>query len=208
MLTPEQEQKQKQSFTPGDQEQRPVLIIGLGNPGSEYAGNRHNVGFQCLDHLAQAHGLRFTRRESRAYVAEGEIAGRRVLLAKPRTYMNLSGKAVKALLSRYGLTPHDLLVIHDDLDLPLGRIRLRPQGGSGGHRGMRSIIEHLGTQDFPRLRVGIGRPPGSMDPADYVLSDFTPPEQEVMAEVYPQVREAIECLLREGIEVAMTRFNK
>jgi PTH1 family peptidyl-tRNA hydrolase len=183
------------------------LIVGLGNPGPEYVGHRHNVGFQCLDRLAETHGLGFMRLESRARLAQGAIQGVRVLLAKPLTYMNLSGQAVGPLVRRYGILLSALLVIYDDMDLPLGTIRLRPRGGAGGHKGMRSIIEALGGQEFPRLRVGIGRPPGGEDAVDYVLSDFTLEEWAVIEGVYEKVLGAVECWLREGIVEAMGRYN-
>jgi PTH1 family peptidyl-tRNA hydrolase len=190
------------------------LIVGLGNPGRKYARNRHNVGFQCLDRLAQAHGLSFGSRvmsrlkgrRGKASLASGKIADVRVVLAKPLTYMNLSGQAVKQLASFYRLFLEDILVIYDDLDLPLGTIRLRPEGGSGGHRGIRSIIEALGSQSFPRLRVGIGRPPGN-DAVSYVLSDFTGDEQIMLENVYERVAAAVELFLREGIEMAMNAYN-
>ena len=183
------------------------VVVGLGNPGHKYAGNRHNVGFQCLDRLAAAWGLSFSRRKHKALLAEGEIAGRKVILAKPQTFMNLSGQAVERLVRFYRLPPENILVIYDDLDLPLGKIRLRPKGGAGGHKGMKSIIEHLGTQDFPRLRVGIGRPAHG-DPVDYVLSDFTLDQRIVMEEVYGRVIAAVELWLTEGIEAAMNRYNQ
>jgi len=182
------------------------LIVGLGNPGRKYAHNRHNVGFQCLDRLAQAHGLSFTQRRAKASLALGKIADVRVVLARPLTYMNLSGQAVRPLVSFYKLSLEDILVIHDDLDLPLGTTRLRPEGGSGGHKGMRSIIEALGSQAFPRLRVGIGRPPGN-DAVSYVLSDFTADEQITLESVYERVVAAVELFLREGIEAAMNAYN-
>ena len=184
------------------------LIVGLGNPGPRYANNRHNVGFQCLDRLAQAHGLAFQRRENKALLARGQIAGVEVILAKPQTYVNLSGQAVERLARSYQVPLEDILVIYDDMDLPLGRIRLRPGGGAGGHKGVRSIIEHLGSRDFPRLRVGIGRPPGRMDPVDYVLGDFTPEERPVIEEAYEGAIAAVECWLREGIVAAMNRYNR
>ena len=183
------------------------LIVGLGNPGPRYANNRHNVGFQCLDRLAQAHGLTFQRRENKALLARGQIAGVEVILAKPQTYVNLSGQAVERLARSYRVPLEDILVIYDDMDLPLGRIRLRPGGGAGGHKGVRSIIEHLGSRDFPRLRVGIGRPPGRMDPVDYVLGDFTPEERLVIEKAYERAIAAVECWLREGIVEAMNRYN-
>jgi PTH1 family peptidyl-tRNA hydrolase len=186
---------------------RLTLIVGLGNPGREHVGNRHNAGFQCIDHLAEAHGMSFTRRQARARVAQGEIGGRRVLLVKPQTFMNVSGEAVGQLARFYKIAPADVLVLYDDLDLPLGTIRLRPDGGSGGHRGMRSIIQHLGTEDFPRLRLGIGRPPGQMDPVDYVLSDFTADERAEMELAFEQAITAVVCFLDEGIDAAMNAFN-
>ncbi len=198
------------------------LIVGLGNPGRKYARNRHNVGFRCLDRLAQAHGLSFGSgvlslrrpepvkgskgRRAKASLALGKIADVGVVLAKPLTYMNLSGQAVGQLASFYKLSLEDILVIYDDLDLPLGTIRLRPEGGSGGHKGMRSIIEALGSQAFPRLRVGIGRPPGN-DAISYVLSDFTADEQIMLESVYKRVVAAVELFLREGVEAAMNAYN-
>ena len=182
------------------------LIVGLGNPGRKYAHHRHNVGFQCLDRLAKAHDLSFNRRRAKASLASGKIANVGVVLAKPLTYMNLSGQAVRQLVSFYKLPLEDVLVICDDLDLPLGTIRLRPEGGSGGHKGMRSIIEALGSQAFPRLRVGIGRPPGD-DAVSYVLNDFTADEQITLESVYEKVVAAVELFLREGIEAAMNEYN-
>lgn len=183
------------------------LIVGLGNPGREYARNRHNVGYQIVSLLAKAHGLRFDKRRGKARLALGSIGEQAVILARPRTFMNESGKAVARLVTFYQIEPADLLVILDDLDLPIGRIRLRPAGGSGGHKGLASIIERLGRSDFPRLRVGIGRPPGKMDPADYVLEDFSEEQEEVMVEVRERAAAAVECWLKEGIEAAMNRFN-
>jgi PTH1 family peptidyl-tRNA hydrolase len=182
------------------------LIVGLGNPGRKYASNRHNVGFQCLDRLAEAWDLSFSRRKHKALLAQGEIAGLEVILAKPQTFMNLSGEAVERLAHFYQVTPENILVIYDDLDLPVGKIRLRPEGGSGGHKGTKSIIEHLGTNGFCRLRVGIGRPPHG-DPVDYVLGDFTPDERIAIDEARERVVFAVELWLAEGIVVAMNRYN-
>lgn len=183
------------------------LIIGLGNPGREHAANRHNVGFQCLDRLAKAHGLAFNRIQSQAAVAIGDIAGQRVCLAKPRTWMNASGLAVASLQRFYKVPLSDLIVVYDDLDLPQGKLRLRPDGGHGGHNGMRSIIEQLGSTAFPRLRIGIGRPPGHMDPVDYVLQDFSADEEAYMEEVRERAVRALECWLQDGIVAAMNRYN-
>ncbi len=184
-----------------------LLIVGLGNPGKEHENNRHNVGFHCLDRLAEAHGLSFDRRRHKAKVASGEIAGRKVVLLKPQTFVNCSGEAVSAAASFYRVPAENILAIYDDLDLPQGTIRLRPRGGSGGHNGVKSLIEQLGTAEFPRLRVGIGRPPGRMEPRDYVLQDFTAAEREVMEEVYGRVVEAVETFICHGISEAMNRFN-
>ncbi|GAG57454.1 unnamed protein product [marine sediment metagenome] len=190
------------------------LIVGLGNPGKAYARNRHNVGFHCLNYFAKLHSIRFDRRQCQARIGTGELGGEKLLLAKPRTFVNLSGKAVGCLLSKHNVPLSDLLVIHDDLDLPLGRIRLRPGGGSGGHKGMKSIISVLKSEDFPRIRVGIGRPQveglsntGEDVIVSYVLSDFTPQEEELIKPVIASVAEAIDCFLNQGMEVAMSRFN-
>jgi len=159
------------------------LIVGLGNPGPRYTHNRHNIGFQIVNALALAHRLSFTRVEHRAQTAHGTIAARRVILAKPQTWMNESGKAVVPLSHFYKIDPARMLVVYDDLDIPLGDLRYRPEGSSGGHKGVQSIMQLLGTQALPRLRVGIGRPPGQMDPAAYVLQDFSATETHVVWEV-------------------------
>ena len=182
------------------------LIVGLGNPGARYARNRHNVGFRCVRRLAAAHGLTFRRRKQ-ARVASGTILGYRVLLAMPQTFMNESGRAVAPLVRFHNLPLDRLLVVYDDLDLPLGTLRLRPKGGSGGHRGMRSIIQHLGSQEFPRLRIGIGRPPEGVDPADYVLRNFSSEEERVIEDVLERAVAAVEMWLTEGIEKAMAWYN-
>jgi len=184
------------------------LIVGLGNPGPKYAANRHNVGFHCLDWLAAAHDLTFDRRQKKAHVALDSIHGRRVVLAKPQTFMNESGRAAVPLARFYKAPPERMLVVYDDLDLPLGALRLRPEGSSGGHKGMRSIIEQLGGRDFPRLRIGIGRPPGRMDPAAYVLQDFSAQERPLLEETLERAVAAIETWLMEGIETAMNRYNQ
>jgi PTH1 family peptidyl-tRNA hydrolase len=184
------------------------LIVGLGNPGRRYVHNRHNVGFQCVDQLARTHNLTFTKRQSRGWLAFGEIDERAIILLKPRTFMNESGRSVAPVSRFYHVPATRLMVIYDELDLELGSVRLRPKGGSGGHKGMRSVIAQLGSQDFPRVRIGIGRPPGRMDPADYVLQSFREDERPVIEEIYDWVVSAVECWLREGIEITMTRFNR
>ncbi|MDY6846185.1 MAG: aminoacyl-tRNA hydrolase [Chloroflexota bacterium] len=188
-------------------ENKPYLIVGLGNPGPRYHHNRHNVGFMVLDSLADTANIPIRRVEFRALLGKGEYAEERVILAKPQTFMNNSGQAVGALVRFYKIPIERLLVVHDDLDLPYGTLRLRPSGGAGGQRGMGSIITKLNTQDFARLRVGIGRPPGRMDPSDYVLHDFDPPEEEILPEVLASAVDAIRMFLKEGIERAMRDFN-
>jgi len=184
-----------------------VLIVGLGNPGRRYAGNRHNMGFQVLDRLAPAHGQAFGRSQGLALIAPGQIADRPAILAKPQPYMNESGRAVAALVRFYRIDMPNLLVVYDDLDLPFGTLRLRPEGSAGGHHGMESIIAALGRQDFPRLRIGIGRPPGRMDPVEYVLQDFDREQQEFLPELYDRAVKAIESFLSEGIVLTMSRHN-
>ncbi len=188
------------------------MVVGLGNPGPEYARHRHNVGFQVVDLFAQRHGLSFDRVQKRARVALGPVAladgwHGRVLLVKPLTFMNASGEAVGALAKFYKMALADILVVFDDLDLPVGKLRLRPEGGSSGQKGVKSIIQHLGGEAFPRLRIGIGRPPGQMDPADYVLQPFSPAQEEEMALVRLRAVDAIETWLSQGIVAAMNRFN-
>lgn len=183
------------------------LIVGLGNPGKKYTRNRHNIGFQVIDLLAQRHRLPFDKKQLNAEVASGTIGAERVLLAKPQSYMNESGRPVQGLASFYKI-PHDqIIIVVDDLDLPAGQLRLRPEGGSGGQRGMKSIMESLGTDKVARLRIGIGRPPGRMDPAAYVLQDFSTEEETEMAIVRQEAADALELWMVEGITTAMNQFN-
>jgi len=182
------------------------IVVGLGNPGPEHTGNRHNVGFQIAERVARRMDAARGRAMFKAYAVSGSLAGARVLVARPLTFMNLSGQAVGPLLRWYHASTSELLVICDDLDLPLGKIRLRPHGGSGGHKGMLSIIETLGTQDFARLRIGIGRPAHG-DPQDYVLNDFTQDELIGMLNAYDRAVEAVESFVLDGIAAAMNKFN-
>jgi PTH1 family peptidyl-tRNA hydrolase len=189
------------------------LVVGLGNPGKTYAHNRHNVGFRCLNYFARLHSIRIDHRQCRARVGIGKVRGEKLLLAKPGTFVNLSGDPVACLLHKHNIPSSDLLVIYDDLDLPLGKIRLRQSGGSGGHKGMNSIISALGSEDFPRIRVGIGRPQieeQSMSEdaiVNYVLSDFSPQEEAIIKPLIAKVAEAIDCFLSQGIVAAMSKFN-
>ena len=184
------------------------MIVGLGNPGSRYAKNRHNIGFQIVDALAEKHGLDFGKRQFKAQIAAGRVGCERVLLVKPQTYMNLSGEAVQPLAGYYKIAPEDMMVVYDDMDLPAGVIRLRPFGGAGGHNGMKSIIQRLGSNRFPRLRVGIGRPDGRMDAAAYVLQNFGDDEAERIARARELAVRALETWLESGLDAAMNAFNR
>lgn len=183
------------------------LLVGLGNPGRSYKRHRHNIGFMCLDQLAREHGIRFARVRHRALVTVGRIKGEQVLLAKPQTFMNESGASVANLVRYYRVPLEQVLVIYDDLDLPLGALRFRAEGGSGGHKGVQSIIEQLGSQAFPRLRLGIGRPPGRQEPADYVLQPFASQEKELLGPVLARAVAGVETYLGEGISLAMSKHN-
>jgi PTH1 family peptidyl-tRNA hydrolase len=183
------------------------LVAGLGNRGRAFRENRHNSGFMVVDRIAHRWGMDFTKTQNNALIAEGRTSGGKVLLIKPQMMMNLSGRSVAPLIRYYRVPLEQLVVVYDDLDLPLGSLRLRPFGGTGGHRGMESIVQELGSDQFPRLRIGIGRPPGRMDPAAYVLQDFSTSEAELFADIAEQAADCISVLLSEGIEAAMTRFN-
>ena len=185
-----------------------TLLIGLGNPGREYARNRHNMGFMLVDYLVGRLHARGMRLQSKALVCPARYEGRQVLLAKPQTYMNLSGHSVQGLAHFYKLPLERLLVAHDDLDLPFGALRLRPGGGPGGQKGVASTIERLGSAGFARLRIGIGRPPGRMDPANYVLQDFGADQQDELAEIIERAADAALFFVTDGIEAAMNRFNR
>lgn len=183
------------------------LIVGLGNPGRKYSGTRHNIGFHTVEEIAATYNLKFDTKKSNAEIAEGIIVGKRVLLVKPQTFMNLSGQSVRGLADFYKVSIENIIVIHDDIDIDLGVLRLRPKGGAGGHNGIRSIIDHLGGQNFARIRFGVGRPPGKMDPAAFVLRPFTEPERLLVLETMRRATHAIEIWLTEGIEMAMNKQN-
>ena len=189
------------------------LIIGLGNPGRTYTRNRHNAGFMCLNYFARLHSVRFDRRQCRAKVGIGEMGSEQLLLAKPQTFMNLSGRSVACLVNKHGIPLSNLLIIYDDMDLPSGKIRLRKSGSSGGHKGMNSIISTLGSEMFSRIRVGIGRPEAgeqSMSEdavVDYVLSNFSRQEEAIIKPAITKVSEAIDFFITKGIEAAMDKFN-
>lgn len=182
------------------------LVVGLGNPGRRHATNRHNLGFMVVDRLAARHSIELKRVQSKAIVGSGRIDGRAVVLAKPQTFMNLSGISVGSLASYYRIPPAALLVIYDELDIPFGMIRLREKGSAGGHNGMRSLIQQLGSE-FPRLRLGIGRPPGRMDPAAFVLQDFGRDELPTVEEMLDTAVDAVDSFIRHGIDLTMSRYN-
>ncbi len=189
------------------------LIVGLGNPGFLYARHRHNVGFMCVGQLAREQRITFDRKQAAARTGLGTVAGHKVVVARPQTYMNASGESVSTLLKKLNLKPEDLIVIHDDLDLPVGKIRLRLGGGSGGHKGIESIISRIGTREFHRIRIGIGRPESDEGAAkeeaviSYVLSDFTGEEKKIIEKALPEACGAIVFLLKEGITAAMNKYN-
>ena len=183
------------------------LLIGLGNPGREYKDTRHNIGFMLIDQLAERIGARGMKVQSKAIITSGLYEERKLILAKPQTYMNLSGQSVQGLLHFYKIPLENLLVAHDDLDIPYGTIRSRPTGGPGGQRGMANTIELLGTKNFPRLRLGIGRPPGRMDPKDYVLQDFSKDELKLMPDILSRASDAALEFVMRGLNAAMNKYN-
>jgi peptidyl-tRNA hydrolase, PTH1 family len=183
------------------------LLIGLGNPGREYRDSRHNVGFMLIDRIAIRLNARGMKVQSKAIVTTALYEDRKLILAKPQTYMNLSGQSIPGLIHFYKLPLTNVLVAHDDLDIPFGTIRIRPGGGPGGQRGMASTIEQLGTKDFPRLRIGIGRPPGRMDPSAYVLQDFTREEMKILSEIIDHAADAALEFVLNGLDKAMNKYN-
>ena len=183
------------------------IFVGLGNPTAEYAATKHNVGFMLADRLADKLGASTWRERFNALVAETFLDGEKILLIKPQTFMNLSGEAVAPLMNFYKLDAADLTVAHDDMDLPLGMIRLRPKGSGGGHRGVASIIQHIGSQNFPRVRIGVGRPPANWTVNHHVLSPFTAEDADKISAALDELVPAVICIFREGIDNAMNKFN-
>jgi PTH1 family peptidyl-tRNA hydrolase len=183
------------------------IIVGLGNPGRGFRETRHNIGFMLVNRLAERLGIEFSRMQSKSLVTKGDYRGHRLILAKPMTYMNLSGQAVSSLVRFYKIKIWNLLVVYDDVDLPFSTLRLRPGGGAGGHKGMQSIIQQLGTPDFPRLRLGIGRPPGKKNAASYVLNDFSADENEFLPVILDRGVEAALTYVIDGIDTAMNNYN-
>ena len=183
------------------------LIIGLGNPGREYRDNRHNFGFMLIDRLMIRLNARGMKLQSKAIVTDALYNEHKLILAKPQTYMNLSGQSAQGLIHFYKLELSNVLIAHDDLDLPFGAIRMRPTGGPGGQKGLASTIEQLGTKDIPRLRLGIGRPPGKMDPAAYVLQDFSKDEMKELSSILDRAADAVLTFVTDGLDKAMNKYN-
>ena len=190
-------------------EEHMYIIAGLGNPTMQYEGTRHNAGFDVIDALADKYNISVDGRKNRAYIGKGIIEGQKVLLVKPQTYMNLSGESIGGLVDYFKIDEEqDLIVIYDDISLPPGQIRIRKKGSAGGHNGIKNIIAHLGTQVFPRIKVGVGEKPKKYDLADYVLSHFTKAEREEMEEGYQKAIQAVEKILAGEMEAAMDEFNR
>ncbi|WP_395728543.1 aminoacyl-tRNA hydrolase [Nakamurella sp.] len=185
----------------------PFLVVGLGNPGKQYAGNRHNVGAMVADVLAGRLGSGFKSHKAGAEIVEGRFGARRVIVAKPRSYMNLSGGATSALAKFFSVEPAQVIAVHDELDLPPATIRVKRGGGEGGHNGLRSISSSLGTKDYLRVRIGIGRPPGRMDPADYVLRDFSATERRDLPIDLENAADAVELLIEHGLEATQNQLH-
>ena len=183
------------------------LLIGLGNPGREYQNNRHNFGFMLMDRIAVRINARGLKVQSKAIVTSGMYQDRKLILAKPQTYMNLSGQSIQGLVNFYKLPVENMLVAYDDLDIPFGTIRMRPGGGAGGQKGFASAIEKLGTKDVARLRLGIGRPPGRMDPAAYVLQNFSRDETKILSEILDRAADAALEFALNGLDKAMNKYN-
>ena len=184
-----------------------LLVVGLGNPGEEYAKTRHNVGAEVVEILARRHGGKLRKQKERSLTDEVNVGGKRVALAIPLTYMNLSGEAVAPLVRRHGVEPGQLVVVQDEMDFELGRLQVKNGGGLAGHNGLKSIVAHLHTQDFVRIRIGIGKPPGSRQGADHVLRRFSKAERQEIDVVLEEAADAVEMILAEGVEVAMNRVN-
>ena len=183
------------------------IIVGLGNPGREYRETRHNIGFMLIDRLAARLDGSLRRVQSKAIIGSVTKNDNKIILAKPQTFMNLSGQAVQGLVRFYKIPLENLIIAHDDLDLPFGTLRIRPGGGAGGQKGIKSTIQHLGTQDFPRLRLGIGRPPGRMDAAAYVLQDFAKGDEQILSETLDRAVDAVLTFIDFGLDKAMNEFN-
>ena len=184
------------------------IIAGLGNPTKEYEKTRHNAGFDAIDVLAEKHGIQITERKHKAFCGTGFIGGERVLLAKPQTFMNASGESLREAADFYKIRPEQVIVIYDDISLRVGQLRIRTKGSAGGHNGIKSIIAHLGSQDFPRIKIGVGAKPDRMDLADYVLSRFSQTDRQMMEDAFQDAADAVDFMLADGADAAMNRYNR
>lgn len=184
------------------------IIIGLGNPGSKYENTRHNVGFNTIDMLSSKHGIKVSKLKHKALIGDGVIEGERVVLVKPQTFMNLSGESVRDIIDWYKVPLKNTILIYDDVDLAIGKIRLRSKGSSGTHNGMRSVLYHIQSEDFPRIRIGIGRPPEGWDLADFVLGRFNDDDRKSVNESIEKAADAVSLIVKAGVEAAMNSYNK
>jgi peptidyl-tRNA hydrolase, PTH1 family len=192
----------------GDELDNLYIVIGLGNPGGRYDNTRHNVGFDAVDFLAAKHGIKITKLKHKALSGDGNISGHRVILVKPQTFMNLSGESVREIIEFYKVPLNNVIIIYDDVDLDLGKIRVRPKGSSGTHNGMRSILYHVQSEDFPRIRIGIGRPPEGWALADFVLSKFNEQDRKLIGESVKNAAEAVETIVKTDVNTAMNKYNR
>lgn len=183
------------------------IIVGLGNPGNEYAKTRHNVGFMLVDALAEHLNINLWKDKFNAQIAEGRIGTEKILLVKPQTYMNNSGEAVGPLMRWYKVTPEDIIVAHDDMDIPAGTIRIRKKGSSGGHNGIKSLIAHLGSENFPRVRLGVGRPLPGWSVVNHVLASFPQEDKTAVDEAIKYLIPAVECIVNDSVDMAMNKYN-
>lgn len=183
------------------------IIAGLGNPGSRYENTRHNVGFDTVDYLSAKYGIKVSKLKHKALQGEGSIEGKRVILVKPQTFMNLSGESIREIIEWYKTPVNNLIIVYDDIDLPVGRIRVRPKGSSGSHNGMKSVIYQIQDDSFPRVRIGIDKQPEGWDLADYVLSKFNSDERKLINDSIVNAAEAVTAIVKSGVEAAMSKYN-
>lgn len=184
------------------------IIVGLGNPGSRYDNTRHNVGFDAVDHLANKHSIKISKLKHKALIGEGSIDGKKIILVKPQTFMNLSGESVREIIEWYKVPVSRMIIIYDDIDLELSKVRVRPKGSAGTHNGMRSIIYHVQSDEFPRVRIGISRPPQGWNLADFVLSKFSLEDRKLVDEGVNNAVQAVESVIKSGVDAAMNRYNR
>lgn len=185
-----------------------LVIVGLGNPGTKYENTRHNVGFDTVELLSRRHNIKITKLKHKALIGDGDIGGKRVILVKPQTFMNLSGESVREIIEWYKIPVKNIIIVYDDIDLAVGKLRLRPKGSAGTHNGMKSVIYQIQSDEFPRVRIGVDKPPEGWDLANYVLGRFSGDEKKKMEEVIESAADAIETIIKSGIDSAMNKFNK